>query len=100
MSNHPPRFQAAIGRRAATKLLLAVPAAAVASAAQDKPAKVEVSPLAACLAENEPGLSAEEKARLQRNLGSLEQGLKVIREFKMPPGTEPSLTFRAMKSTR
>ena len=83
-----------VTRRAAAKLLLALPLAAI-STAEEK-----LSPQAECLVEHETGLSPEEKGRLRQNVASGQKALAVIRDFKLPIGVAPSLRFVAMKSRK
>jgi hypothetical protein len=90
-----------ITRRFVNKLLLAVPALpAAALAAMQSPAAPKTSALGACIAASETTLSADERARVEKNIASLEQSLKVIRDFKLPADTEPAFRFGAMKSKR
>jgi hypothetical protein len=86
-----------ISRRTLHKWLLTAPAAALASrdtAAQSAPP----SPFAACVAATETTLSADERARLAKAIGSLEQSLKIIREFKVPADTDPAIRFSPLRS--
>lgn len=86
-----------ISRRTLHKLLLTAPAAALASpetAAQD----AQPSSFAACLAATETTLNADERARLAKAIGSLEQGLKIIRDFKVPSDADPAMHFRPRRS--
>jgi hypothetical protein len=83
-------------RRALSQMMLAWPLAALAGADEKK----ELSPRAGCLAATEPGLSAEERARLEKNIAEGEKALAVIRGLKLPPEVAPSLRFQAMKSKR
>jgi hypothetical protein len=90
-----------ISRRTAGKLLLAapaLPAAAIAAAQSEPPPKP--SPFASCIAASEHTFSAEERARLEKAIGGLEQSLKTIREFKLPPDTDPAMHFRPLQSPR
>lgn len=83
-----------------SKLLLAMPAlpaAAVAAQSQDAP---KPSAFASCIAAAESALDADERARLEKSLAGMEQSLKAIRDFKLPPDTDPALRFSAMKSRR
>jgi hypothetical protein len=86
-----------ISRRTLHKLLLTAPAAALASA---EPAAQSGQPssFAACVAATETTLSAEERARLAKAIGSLEQALKIIRDFKVPMDADPAMHFRPMRS--
>ena len=86
-------------RRAATKLLLALPLAAP-SAAEEKKPEEKLSPQAECLVAHETGLSPEETARLRQNVASGQKALAVIRDFKLPADVAPSLRFVAMKSRK
>lgn len=74
----------------------ALPAATIAAAqSQDKP---KPSAFASCIAASEASLSAEERARLEKGIASLEDALRTIREFKLPSGADPAFRFTAMKS--
>ena len=84
------------GRRALSRAMLAWPLAALAAADEKK----ETSPRAGCLAATEPGLSAEERARLEKSIAEAEKSVGAIRDFKLPPDVAPSLRFQAMKSKR
>ena len=90
---------ARISRRSIGKLLLAAPAlpAAAALAAQADPAP-KPSAFASCIAASETTLDADERARVEKALGGLEQSLKTIRDFKLPANADPTLRFSAMKS--
>lgn len=83
-------------RRAMSQMLLAWPLAALAAADEKK----ESSARAGCLAATEPGLSADERVRLEKSIADGEKSLAVIRDFKLPPDVAPSLRFQAMKSKR
>ena len=88
-----------ISRRAVNRLLLAapgLPAAALAAAQPAAPPKA--SAFAACIAASEPSFSADERARLEKSLGSLEQSLKAIRDFKLPADADPAMYFHPVKS--
>lgn len=84
-------------RRALSQMLLALPLGRLAGA-DDKKEAEPAAPRAACLAVTEPGLSAEEKARLEKSIAAGEKSLAVIRDFKLPPDVAPALRFQAMKS--
>jgi len=83
-------------RRALSQMLLAWPLAALAAAGEKK----DASARAGCLAATEPGLSADERTRLEKSIADGEKSLAVIRDFKLPPDVAPSLRFEAMKSKR
>ena len=83
-------------RRALSQILLAWPLAALPAADE----KQESSPRAGCLAATEPGLSAEERTRLEKSIAEGEKPLAAIRDFTLPPDVAPSLRFEAMKSKR
>lgn len=87
-----------LDRRSLGKLLLGLPLAVGAAAAETKPELPSAQ--SDCLAAGEPGLSAEEKDRLRKNLGEGEKSLAVIRDFKLPPDVAPALRFAAMKSAK
>jgi hypothetical protein len=82
-------------RRAVGQMLLAMPLARIA-AGDEK----EASPRARCLAATEPGLSNDERARLEKSIAEGEKSLTVIRDFKLLPDVPPSMRFQAMKSKR
>lgn len=90
--SHPHR---PLTRRALAQMLLAMPLARLA-AGDEK----EASPRARCLAAAEPGLSSDERARLEKSIAEGEKSLSVIRDFKLPPDVAPALRFQAMKSKR
>jgi hypothetical protein len=86
-----------ISRRTVHKLLLAAPAAALAAPdtrAQDP----QPSAFASCIAAAETTLSADERARLTKAIGGLEQSLKIIREFDVPADAYPAMVFRPLRS--
>ena len=86
-----------ISRRTIHKLLLAAPAAAF--AATDTAAQTsKPSAFAACIAAAETTLSADERGRLAKAIGGLEQSLKVIRDFDVPADAYPAMLFRPMRS--
>jgi hypothetical protein len=85
-------------RRALSQMLLALPLGSLAGADEKK--GEPAAPRAACLAATEPGLSAEEKARLEKSIAGGEKSLAVIRDFKLSADVAPALRFQAMKSKR
>jgi len=86
-------------RRALSRMLLALPLSPFAVADEKKEAE-SPSPRATCLAATEPGLSADERARLEKSIAGGEKALAVIRDFKLPADVAPSLRFQALKSKR
>jgi hypothetical protein len=88
-----------ISRRSMNRLLLAAPIAAVAagSAAQDSP---KPSPLAACLVSSDTTLGADDRARAEKGIAGVEQALSAVRDFKLPPDTDPAFRFAPMMSRR
>jgi hypothetical protein len=86
-----------ISRRMLHKWLLTAPAAALILAKADAQ-DAQPSSFAACLAATETTLSADERARLTKAIGSLEQGVKIIRDFKVPMDVDPAMRFRPMRS--
>ena len=88
-----------ISRRTAGKLLLTAPAlpAAAFAAAQVADAP-KPSTFAACVAASDPSLGADERARVEKGIGSLESSLAAIRDFKLPADADPALRFSALKS--
>lgn len=95
MSDPSPR----ITRRTLGQMLLALPLARVARAQETKE-DPPPSARALCLAATETGLSADERARLEKSIAGGEKSLAVVRDFKLPAGVAPSLRFQAMKSKR
>jgi hypothetical protein len=87
-----------LGRRAAAKLMLASPAAAAlpASAAEPPPS----ADLGAFLAGNEPGLSADERAQVQKAVAGLQKTIDTVRSFRIDPDVAPALHFRPLRSPR
>ena len=82
-------------RRAFAQMLLAMPLARLAAGDEKAP-----SARARCLAATEPGLSTDERARLEKSIAEGEKSLAVVRDFKLPPDVAPSLRFQVMKSKR
>ena len=84
-------------RRAFGKLVLTLPAATLAgsAAAEEKPQE-----LGDLLAAREPGLSEDERKRLQKMIGDAQKPLQVVRDFKLPEDADPAFRFRALRSTR
>jgi hypothetical protein len=85
-----------LSRRQAGKLLVALPAAAL--AAQSPPEKP--SPTAEFIAAGAAGFSPEERERLKRKVSELEKALAAIRDFKLPADVSPSLRFQPLRSKR
>lgn len=92
MSTKPPTMR----RRTASKLLLALPAAAALPAASQEQEKPSVT--AEFIAAQQAGLSLEERERLKKNIGGLEKALSAIRDFKIPGDVAPCLRFEALRS--
>jgi predicted component of type VI protein secretion system len=88
----------AVSRRTVGKMLLAVPAAAL--AADEKKEDEKPSAHAELISSTEPGLSPEERERLKKAVGDVEKALAVVRDFKLPMDVTPALKFRALKSRR
>ena len=88
------RFE--LSRRELARILLALPAAPALAAQEQEPP----SPLAQFLAARQAGLSAQERAALEKSVTGLEKTLKVIRDFELPPDTAPCLRFSALKAKR
>jgi len=86
-----------ITRRTAARLLFLAPAAA---AAAQQPAAPPASAFGACIAAAEPSLSPDERARVEKSIASLEASLQTIRDFRLPPGADPAMQFRPMRSRR
>jgi hypothetical protein len=86
-----------MSRRSLGKLLLAVPAASLSArglGAETPSDEVQF------FASHEPGLSPEERERLQKGLADLEKSLKTVRDFTLSNDVSPALRFRAMPSRR
>ena len=87
-----------MSRRTLGKLLLGVPAASLTAgslAAAETP-----SDEVAFFTSHEPGLSAEERERLQKGLTDLEKSLKTVRDFTLANDVSPALRFKALPSRR
>jgi hypothetical protein len=84
-------------RRDFGKLMLALPAAGLAAAAG---AEEKGSDLAEVLAAREPGLSDDERKRLQKAIGDSLKPLQVVRDFKLPEDAAPAFRFSPLRSTR
>jgi hypothetical protein len=90
------------GRRRATGLLLAVPAAAawpgalIAEPASPEPPKT--SPLAEFIASQQKGLDPQERQTLVRGVVQLEDALEVIRDFEVGNDVPPALRFAALRA--
>jgi hypothetical protein len=82
-----------------SKLLLAAPVLPLTAAAQSL-APAATSPFAACIAASETSLSSQDRIRLEKNIGSLEQALRAVRDFQLPADADPSLRFTPMRSPR
>jgi hypothetical protein len=97
-----PPFLRPITRRAAGKLLAALPAVAAMpswaspSVAEDKPPSAEADFIAA----QEPGLSPQERERLKKALVEQDKALTTIREFKLDMGVGPAWRFHPLRSKR
>jgi hypothetical protein len=80
-------------------LLLAAPVGALTAgaAAQESP---KPSPLAACIVSSDTTLNADDRARAEKGIAGVEQALSVIRDFKLPPDTDPAFRFAPMASRR
>lgn len=88
-----------LDRRSLGKLLLGLPLAVGAAAAETKPPEPP-SARSECLAASEPGFSPEERERLRKSMGESEKSLAVIRDFKLPPDVAPALRFAPLKSAK
>jgi hypothetical protein len=88
------RRPAALTRRAASKLILALPAAAPAFA-EDKP-----TPQAECIAAQEAGLSPAERAALKKSITGFDKAVQAVRDFKLPADVPPAIRFAPLKSRR
>jgi hypothetical protein len=81
-------------------MLAAAPVALPALAALAQQPTAKPSALASCIAASDASLTGDERARLEKAIGSLEQALETIRNFDLPPGAGPALRFTALKSAR
>jgi len=97
-----------LSRRTALRMLAAAPAALAGGAAlaaqkgAESEAKPEPkpSPYARFIAKDEKDLGGKERSRLLEQMPGLEGALKKIRDFEVPPETEPALNFKAIRSTK
>ena len=98
------RRNAAMTRRAAGKLILALPAAAPALARdgtdEKKPAEDKPTPRAECLAAQEAGLSDAERETLKKSVTAFDKVVQVVRDFDVPPDIAPAVRFTPLKSRR
>jgi hypothetical protein len=60
----------------------------------------EDSALGRFLARDQEGLTAEERRKVRKQVGQLEQSLKEIRDFKLTNDVPPSGVFRALRTRR
>jgi hypothetical protein len=83
-------------------LLGARPAAAAEAAAEASatPAPPEETPLGRFLAREDESLSADERRRVRKQIASLEQGLKEVRDFQLSNEVPPAGTFKALRPAR
>ncbi len=90
------------GRRRATRLLLALPAAAALPvsvlAETPSPAPAKTSPLAEFLAGQQPGLDPERRQDLVRGVVQLEDSLRTLRDFPVGNDVPPALRFAALRA--
>lgn len=91
-----------VTRRTLSKMLLALPAAAILPADGSDERKKEEKPSAQAefIAAQESGLSPEARERLKKNITGGERSLAVIRDFRLPMDVGPALRFRPLKSRR
>ena len=97
------RRSAAMTRRAAGKLILALPVAAPAlaqGAGEEKKTEDKPTPLAECIAAQEPGLSDAERATLKKSITGFDKAVQVVRDFRVPNDVPPAVRFTALKSRR
>ncbi len=90
-----------VSRRVAGKILLTLSAAAATAgaAALQQPAPTRPA-LGACLADQDPALTADERARVAKAVGSLKGTLAAVRDFRVPPDTNPAFCFTPIRSAR
>lgn len=81
-------------RRDFGKRMLALPAIGLATAAV---AEEKVPDLAGVLAAREPGLSEDERKRLQKAIGDAQKPLQAVRDFKVGDAVSPAFRFRALR---
>lgn len=81
-------------RRTFGRLILTLPAAALAApaGAGDAPAG-----LPELLAQQEPGLSADERKRLRKLLADAQKPLQAVRDFRLPEDVSPAFRFRVTR---
>ena len=103
------RRNASMTRRAAGKLILALPVAAPALARdgtdekkpQDtSPSGGKPTPQAECIAAQETALSDTERATLKKSITGFDKAVQVVRDFRVPPDVAPAVRFSALKSRR
>ncbi len=97
------RDSALITRRAAGKLILALPVAVPALAQEPAPEKkpeARPTPQAECIAAQEPGLSDAEKGALKKSITGFDKAVQVVRDFKVPPDVPPAIRFAPMRSRK
>jgi hypothetical protein len=76
------------------------PAPPAAPAAEPPAAEPKAEPLADLLAGQEEGLTAEERARVKKDIAELEASLRKLRDFPVANDVPPAGTFMALKSKR
>jgi hypothetical protein len=94
---------AALTRRAAGKLILAMPVAgpALAQQAADerKPAD-KPTPQAECIAAQEAGLSDAERETLKKSITGFDKAVQAVRDFKVAPDVPPAIRFAPLRSRK
>src|SRR5262245_36387290 len=97
------RRTAALTRRAAGKLILALPVAAPALArasADEKKPEDKPTPQAECIAAQEADLSDAERGTLKKSITGFDKAVQVVRDFQVPVDVPPAVRFAALKSRR
>jgi hypothetical protein len=96
MADRPAR----LSRRQLGKLLLTAPLATPARGQEANRREEPPTPEARFIASQEAGLSAEERAALEKSVTGQKKMLDTIRAFDLPVDTPPAFRFAARKSRR
>jgi hypothetical protein len=97
------RDPAALTRRAAGKLILALPVAVPALAQEPAPGKKPEdtpTPQSECIAAQEAGLSAAERTALKKSITDFDKAVQVVRDFRVPADVAPAIRFAPLKSRK
>ncbi|HEY7412830.1 MAG TPA: hypothetical protein VII13_18965 [Vicinamibacteria bacterium] len=90
-------------RRAASRLILALPVAAPALAQDAPPGKKAAekpTPQAECIAAQEAGLSDAERETLKKSITGFDKAVQAVRDFKVPADVPPAVRFAPLKPRR